>query len=115
MSADDQVFEWQAVLAARLLAGRAKLPPVEEQRAWEEERIRALGDGPAFMVLAPNFEEYFEKVRALAGDGAPGLGRKLPPFRQEWLERFHAGHEKRKGMWRRLNAEAVEAPREARL
>ena len=31
-------FEYQAVALARVFAGRAKLPSLEEQRAWEEER-----------------------------------------------------------------------------
>ncbi len=31
-------FNYQAIALARLFSGRAKLPPVEEQRAWEAER-----------------------------------------------------------------------------
>ncbi len=31
-------FEYQAVALARVFAGRATLPPVEEQRVWEAER-----------------------------------------------------------------------------
>lgn len=89
-----KVFEWHAVLAARLLAGRASLPPMEEQEVWERDRIAIKGDGPGFMVLHPNFNEYFEEVRALAGEGAPGLGRKLPQFDGLWLQSFMEGHEK---------------------
>jgi hypothetical protein len=109
-----KVFEWHAVLAARLLAGRATLPPVEEQEAWEKDRISKLGDGPGFMNIHPNFEAYFETVRGLAGEGAPGVGRQLPPFKQEWFEAFMNGHERRKAMWRRLNAGGAEAVREWR-
>jgi hypothetical protein len=107
-----KVFEWQAVLAARLLAGRATLPPVEEQQAWEQERISTLGDGPGFALLYPDFEGYFETLRALATEGPPGVGRKLPRFRREWFRAFMEGHEKRKAMWLRLNAAAS---REAKL
>ncbi|CAK9781744.1 FAD/NAD(P)-binding domain-containing protein [Cutaneotrichosporon oleaginosum] len=109
-----KVFEWHAVLAARLLAGRTTLPPVAEQEAWEKDRIAKLGDGPSFLALHPNFGEYFETIRELAGDGAPGVGRKLPPFKQEWLDAFMSGHERRKRMWRRLNAGGAEAVREWR-
>lgn len=101
-----KIYEWQAVYAARLLAGRGTLPPLEEQKAWEAARIAAKGDSTGFMAVVPDFEEYFETVRKLAGDGAPGVGRKLPPFRPEWTDAFEEGHQRRKAMWARLNAAA---------
>jgi hypothetical protein len=116
-----KVFEWHAILAARVLAGRASLPPVEEQQKWEVDRIAKKGDGPAFTLIFPDFEEYFEKVRELAGepkDGEPG--RRLPKFDRKWVETFMAGHELRKKWWREENERArakmqeIEVPR-ARL
>jgi hypothetical protein len=103
-----KVFEWQAVYAARLLAGRGTLPPLEEMRAWEEKRIKEKGDGAKFSLVFPDFEDYFETLRRLAGEGEGGVGRKLPPFRREWFRAFMEGHELRKEMWRRLNAKARE-------
>lgn len=107
-----KVFEWQAVFAARLLAGRATLPPFEEQQKWERDRIAQRGDGAKFTLVYPDFENYFETLRAFAGEGANGVGRQLPPFRREWFRSFMEGHEKRKALWRRNNANAR---REARL
>ncbi|KAF1913440.1 hypothetical protein BDU57DRAFT_590074 [Ampelomyces quisqualis] len=118
-----KVFEWHAVLAARILAGRASLPPLEEQQKWEVDRIATKGDGPSFSLIFPDFEEYFETVRKLAGqpeDGQPG--RRLPNFDRKWVETFMAGHELRKKWWREENERAraraevrqVEVPR-ARL
>ncbi|KAI9147273.1 Flavin-containing monooxygenase FMO [Paramyrothecium foliicola] len=105
-----KIFEWQAVYAARLLAGRAKpLPSLDEMKQWEAERIAKRGDGAKFSLIFPDFEDYFENLRELAGDGAPGVGRKLPKFKREWFREFLDGHELRKNMWRRLNAEFVEA------
>ena len=104
-----KIFEWQAVYAARLLAGRAALPPPEERDAWERDRVRARGDGPKFTLVFPDFEEYFETLRRLAGPPRDGKGRALPPFEKEWETRFMEGHERRKRMWRRLNAAAREA------
>ncbi|TPX08033.1 uncharacterized protein E0L32_010233 [Thyridium curvatum] len=101
-----KVFEWQAVLAARVLAGRASLPSSEAQAKWEEDRIKARGDGAKFTLVFPDFKEYFDTLRKLAGPTTDGRGRDLPPFDDLWFERFMAGHERRKQMWRRLNAEA---------
>jgi hypothetical protein len=102
-----KVFEWQAVAAARVLAGRATLPSVAEQEKWETDRIAEKTDGPAFTVLNPEFEAYFEGLRLLAGeprDGTPG--RRLPRFEQKWLDHFNDGHERRKKMWRKANEAA---------
>lgn len=101
-----KVFEWQAVLAARLLAGRTALPPVEEQQRWEEDRVKKRGDGVKFTLIFPDFEDYFEELRRLAGPGERGLGRQLPRFRREWFRAFLEGHERRKEMWRQENEKA---------
>ncbi|KAK7429784.1 hypothetical protein QQZ08_003629 [Neonectria magnoliae] len=103
-----KVFEWQAVYVARLLAGRGTLPPVEEMRRWEAERIRSRGDGAKFALIFPDFEDYFETIRKLAGDSTGDSGRKLPKFQREWFRAFLEGHELRKNMWRRLNKAARE-------
>jgi hypothetical protein len=99
-----KVFEWHAVLAARILAGRATLPPRHLQEKWEQERIKEKGDGPVFTHLFPDFEEYFEEVRRLAGEEGPG--RRLPVFEKGWVEKFMQGHERRKEWWREENERA---------
>ncbi|KAF2847079.1 flavin-containing monooxygenase FMO [Plenodomus tracheiphilus IPT5] len=99
-----RVFEWQAVLAARILSGRAHLPPLEEQQRWEAERIAKKGDGVPFTLVFPDFEEYFEGVRELAGEEGPG--RKLPRFDKGWVEAFMGGHEIRKAWWGEQNEKA---------
>tara|TARA_R110002003_G_scaffold197_1_gene15340 strand:- start:1893 stop:3032 length:1140 start_codon:yes stop_codon:yes gene_type:complete len=102
-----RVFEWQAVFAARILAGRATLPPLEEQQRWEQDRIAKRGDGVSFTLIFPDFEDYFETLRKLAGEPKPGQpGRILPPFDRKWLEAFMAGHERRKKWWREENERA---------
>ncbi|KAL2831262.1 hypothetical protein BJY01DRAFT_226758 [Aspergillus pseudoustus] len=107
-----KVFEWQAVAAARVLAGKARLPPLEHRRIWEAERIKTKGDGAGFLMVNPDFEEYFEQLRNLAGEpGEDGVGRRLPEFEQKWVDDFSAGHERRIRMWKRAN----EAARGARI
>jgi hypothetical protein len=101
-----KVFEWQAVLAARLLADRTKLPPQAEQQKWEEDRVKLTGDNVKFTLIFPDFEDYFETLRKLAGPGEKGFGRQLPPFKREWVRAFFEGHERRKAMWTRANEKA---------
>lgn len=101
-----KIFEWQAVYAARLLAGRGRLPGLEEMRAWEAARVEEKGDGPRFLMVYPDFEEYFEKVRELSGEPADGVGRRLPKYDKKWFQLFMDGHELRKSMWKRFNEQA---------
>ncbi|KAL0939492.1 dimethylaniline monooxygenase (n-oxide forming) [Colletotrichum truncatum] len=103
-----KIFEWQAVLAARVLSGRARLPPSEEQAKWEADRVAEKGDNAKFSLVHPHFEEYFETLRTLAGDAENGVGRRLPPFEPSWYQVFLDGLELRKKMWERLNAAAEE-------
>lgn len=103
-----KIFEWQAVYAARLLAGRGKLPSLQEMRDWEAQRIKARGDGPKFALVFPDFEDYFNGLRDLATEGEDGVGRKLPKFDRQWFRAFLQGHERRKNMWRRINSAARE-------
>lgn len=104
-----KVFEWQAVLVARFLAGRVDLPRIEEQEKWEQDRVALKGDGVPFTALYPDFEEYFEEVRALAGEPKDGNGaRRLPKFDPEWRRNFDAAHLKRIAMWQELNRKAEE-------
>jgi hypothetical protein len=103
-----KIFEWQAVLAARFLAGRITLPPLSEQIKWEEDRIAYNGDGVPFTALYPDFEEYFEELRAMAGDPTDGKGRPLPKFCKWWRQGFDSAHLSRIAMWKRGNEEARE-------
>ena len=102
-----KVFEWQAVLAARFLAGRIVLPPVREQIKWEEDRIAYRGDGVPFTALYPDFEKYFEEIRTIAGEPtSDGKGRALPKWEKWWEAEFSQAHESRIMMWTRGNEEA---------
>jgi hypothetical protein len=57
-----------------------------------------------FTALYPDFEDYFETVRKLAGEPtALQPGRKLPKFRKEWNGIFEAGHKRRVLMWKKSN------------
>ncbi|KAK0658084.1 hypothetical protein B0T16DRAFT_319655 [Cercophora newfieldiana] len=83
-----RVYEWQAVAVARHLAGRARaLPPRSEQQAWEARRVALKGGGKAYYSIAPDYKEFFEFLREIAGDPEQGTtGRVLPKFNPEWLK-----------------------------
>ncbi|PYI19607.1 putative dimethylaniline monooxygenase [Aspergillus violaceofuscus CBS 115571] len=84
-----RIFEWQAVAAARVLAGRASLPSREEMEKWEEDRLAERGDGGPFWTLMPDFETHFEQLRELAGEPEPGTtGRVLPKYESAWADVF---------------------------
>jgi len=93
-----KTFEWQAVLVSRLWAGRCTLPPIEEQYQWELDRIKQRGDNVKFTVQYPDFEEYFNTVRNLAGHEGPG--RKLPEFDPSWRKGFEACVDLRISRWK---------------
>jgi hypothetical protein len=83
-----RVYEWQAVAIARHLSGRAKsLPPIAEQKEWERKRVEAFGGGKAYYSIAPNYEEYFELLKDIAGDPVEGTpGQVLPKFDRKMLD-----------------------------
>jgi hypothetical protein len=78
------------------------------QIKWEEDRIAYKGDGVPFTALYPDFEEYFEEVRTMAGEPKNGKGRPLPTFKEWWRARFDKAHLSRIAMWKRGNEEAKE-------
>lgn len=78
-------YEYQAVAVARVLANRGNLPSVQEQKAWEEERVRRLGPTHIFHTIAPDFAEYFEALRTIAGPPAEASeAYELPPWQEDW-------------------------------
>ncbi|KAF2995054.1 hypothetical protein E8E13_001544 [Curvularia kusanoi] len=101
-----KIFEWQAVFAASILSGRGSLPSLAQMQRWEADRIKEKGDGPGFAMVYPQFEEYFEEVRRMAGEPQGGKGRRLPRYDRRWFEVFMQGHERRKEWWRGENEKA---------
>ena len=81
-------YEYQAVAVARVLAGRGTLPPASEQRKWEEDRVARLGPTHIFHTIAPDFEEYFNTLRSIAGPPAEGTeAYELPRWEDEWAKK----------------------------
>ncbi|KAL2415833.1 Thiol-specific monooxygenase [Exophiala dermatitidis] len=107
-----RVFEYQAVAIARILAGRAHLPPVAEQEAWERERLQKKGDSILFHEIVPDFEQYWNKLREIAGKPAPDSdGYELPAWRQEWADTALAILAKKAQWWAEQAENAKVRPR----
>ncbi|KAH6625843.1 putative dimethylaniline monooxygenase [Boeremia exigua] len=83
-----RAYEYQAVAVARVLAGRGTLPSTAEQTKWEEDRIKRLGPTHIFHTIAPDFAEYFDTLRTIAGPPAEGSeAYELPPWEDEWAKK----------------------------
>ncbi|KAI2641672.1 FAD/NAD(P)-binding domain-containing protein [Hypomontagnella submonticulosa] len=114
-----RVYEWQAVAVARHLAGRAKaLPPIPEQLEWERKRVAERGGGKDYYSIAPDYGAFFEFLRGVAGEPAPGTaGRVLPQFDEKWLELWTGmvAHKIEGFQRKRKRAEEARGPVRAKL
>ncbi|KAH8690776.1 dimethylaniline monooxygenase (N-oxide forming) [Talaromyces proteolyticus] len=82
-----RVYEYQAVAIARILAGRANLPSVAEQKEWEKKRLSLKGDSVAFHEILPDFGPYWNRLREIAGKPSPESNSyELPEWQQEWAD-----------------------------
>lgn len=96
--------------AARVLAGRGTLPSKAAMKVWEHDRILERGDDSSFWALMPDFERYFEDLRAIAGEPQQDTdGRVLPPYNPEWATAFWELIAERQSWWRQQVASADRA------
>jgi hypothetical protein len=111
-----RVYEYQAVAAARLFSGRARLPSKEVQQDWETKRLVYKGPTNNFHEIRPDFAEYFNWLRDFAGDAAQGTkGYKLPAWDEKWGELGFAVLVLKDAYWKRLKAQGADAQIKAKL
>ncbi|GKT40567.1 thiol-specific monooxygenase [Colletotrichum spaethianum] len=81
-----RVYEYQAVAVARYFANRGgELPSPREQDEWEVKRLQYKGPTSQFHEIKPDFKEYFDFLRSVAGKPAPGTDAyELPAWEDEW-------------------------------
>jgi hypothetical protein len=100
-----RVFEYQAILAARYLAGKTQLPPVEEQEAWYRERLERVGKNRNFhsTINDPALVYIDNLVKLGGGHGAIGdKGKVFPKFSDEDLEVYEDNKAKLVKRWSEL-------------
>lgn len=95
---------------ARYLAGRAKaLPSLTDQLEWERARVAEKKGGKNYYSIAPNYKEFFELLRGIAGDPvANTTSRVLEPFRDDWMELWQGMVSHKIEGWRRKRRRAEE-------
>ncbi|KAL2838266.1 hypothetical protein BJY01DRAFT_258084 [Aspergillus pseudoustus] len=84
-----RVYEYQAVAVARYFAGHngKPLPSPAEQDDWEVDRLKYKGNSAIFHEIKPDFKEYFEYLRELAGPAVTGTSAyALPVWKDSWPE-----------------------------
>ena len=107
-----RVYEYQAVAVARYFGGRnAKaLPSPQEQDLWEVERLKYKGPTSLFHEIKPDFKEYFDFLRDLAGPPTPGTSAyELPPWDDKWAELGFGVLGLKDQYWRTLKAASKQA------
>jgi hypothetical protein len=111
-----RVYEYQAVAVARLLAGRAKLPNVAEQKDWEEKRLVNKGPTNNFHEIRPDFAEYFNYLKDFAGKPAEGTtGYELPAWEDGWVPLGFAVLALKDAYWKSLKKSNDNEPVRAKL
>lgn len=94
-----RVYEYQAVAVARYFAGRGGgLPSPKEQDQWEVKRLQYKGPTSEFHEIKPDFGEYFEVLRKIAGTE----GGELPEWQDEWALKGFAVLQLKAEWWKTL-------------
>ncbi|CUM67334.1 uncharacterized protein PRCAT00005027001 [Priceomyces carsonii] len=96
-----RVFEYQAILISRYLAGRIELPDVKEQRNWAEDRMQKKGATRAYHTIGAI--EALEYINTLTRLGhlkeSTIVGRKFPVLTLDDLTRYKAASELLRENW----------------
>lgn len=113
-----RVYEYQAVAVARYFANHnaTPLPSPQEQDAWEVERLKYKGGTALFHEIKPDFKEYFDFLRDLAGPAVKGTtAYELPAYEDKFAELGFAILQLKDGYWKGLKERAGKGEIQAKL
>ncbi|KAL4889705.1 hypothetical protein BDV59DRAFT_210131 [Aspergillus ambiguus] len=100
-----RVYEYQAVTVARYFANHnaQPLPSPQDQDIWETERLKYKGPSTIFHEIKPDFGDYFNSLRDIAGPPAQGTAAyELPEFEEKWAEQGFEILQLKDKYWRSL-------------
>ncbi|KAK6454465.1 flavin-containing monooxygenase [Scheffersomyces xylosifermentans] len=97
-----RVFEYQAILVSRYLAGKIALPNRIEQRRWADERYEQKGNTRAYhtigVVDALGYLGGLVKLGEIS-NAKLNIGRQFPPLKEEDLALYRAAGERLRQFW----------------
>ncbi|EFX02193.1 FAD dependent oxidoreductase [Grosmannia clavigera kw1407] len=79
------LFEFQAITVAAVFAGKTALPPVQQQRAEYEKRVRDKGYGKLFHNLRSQDVEYSRELMAWVNEGRTPAEQKPDGYSPKWI------------------------------
>lgn len=96
-----RVFEYQAILVARYLAGRITLPSVLEQELWRNERFSKKGPSRSYHTIGADdaLEYMLELARLGYLEKSLVAGRKFPEFTTKDLEKYLDARDRLRAFW----------------
>ncbi|KAK2014531.1 FAD/NAD(P)-binding domain-containing protein [Colletotrichum eremochloae] len=112
-----RVYEYQAVAVAWYFANRGGgLPSPREQDEWEVKRLQYKGPTSQFHEIKPDFKEYFDFLRGVAGEPAPGTDAyELPAWQDEWALLGFGVLTLKQKWWKELKEKDQKKPVQAKL
>ena len=96
-----RVFEYQAILVARYLAGRITLPSVLEQELWRNERFSKKGPSRSYHTIGADdaLQYMLELARLGYLEKSLVAGRKFPEFTTKDLEKYLDARDRLRAFW----------------
>lgn len=97
-----RVFEYQAILVTRYLAGKVILPARDEQKKWFKERLSAKGIARAYHTIgSEDALGYVQKLIQLGSvkKGEIISGREFPSLDQDQVDYYKAAGAKLAAFW----------------
>ena len=96
-----RVFEYQAILVARYLAGRITLPSVLEQERWRSERFSKKGPSRSYHTIGADdaLEYLWELARLGYLEKSSVVGRPFPEFTKEDLAKYLNARDRLRAFW----------------
>ncbi|RLV84736.1 Thiol-specific monooxygenase [Meyerozyma sp. JA9] len=96
-----RVFEYQAILVARFLAGRITLPNVSEQELWRNDRFSKKGPSRSYHTIgADDASDYMLELTRLGYlDKSLVVGRQFPEFSKEDLDKYLSAQSRVFALW----------------